>query len=162
MRAELGFKSLLLSKPYCAAMAVATGEYWLELWLIPGLKQAPFPAYAGLCLVLLGEAVRKVGMLTAQASFTHMIRRERQPSHVLVTWGIYRFVRHPGYLGWAVWAVGTQVMLANPLSAVLFVAVVWRFFSDRIPYEERHLRRMFPEYEQYALRTPTWMPFIEY
>ena len=35
-----------------------------------------------------------------------------------------RFVRHPGYLGWFIWAVGTQVLLCNPLSMISFAYVV--------------------------------------
>ena len=43
-------------------------------------------------------------------------------------------MRHPGYSGFLIWAVGTQVMLCNPLSTVAFTWVLWRFFSKRIPY----------------------------
>ena len=33
-------------------------------------------------------------------------------------------MRHPGYLGWYLWAVGTQVLLLNPVSTLLFAVVV--------------------------------------
>jgi uncharacterized membrane protein len=36
----------------------------------------------------------------------------------------YRYVRHPGYLGWFIWAVGTQVLLANPVCTLLFAQLV--------------------------------------
>ena len=36
----------------------------------------------------------------------------------------HRVIRHPGYLGWMVWAIGTQVLLLNPLSTVLFTIMV--------------------------------------
>lgn len=35
-----------------------------------------------------------------------------------------RLVRHPGYLGWCVWAVATQLLLANPLCTLLFCFLV--------------------------------------
>lgn len=38
MRAELSWRSWLLSKPYCVAMGLAVAEYYAELWVVPGLK----------------------------------------------------------------------------------------------------------------------------
>lgn len=35
-----------------------------------------------------------------------------------------RYVRHPGYLGWYVWCIGTQLLLVNPLSCISFAYVV--------------------------------------
>jgi hypothetical protein len=35
-----------------------------------------------------------------------------------------RYVRHPGYLGWFVWAIAGQLLLANPLCAAAFAYVV--------------------------------------
>ncbi len=35
-----------------------------------------------------------------------------------------RYIRHPGYLGWLVWAVGTQILLANPICTIAFAVVV--------------------------------------
>ena len=35
-----------------------------------------------------------------------------------------RYCRHPGYLGWFVWAVGTQLLLVNPLCLTGFSYVV--------------------------------------
>ena len=35
-----------------------------------------------------------------------------------------RYIRHPGYLGWFVWAVAGQLLLANPVCAVAFAYVV--------------------------------------
>lgn len=67
--------------------------------------------------------------LTARGAFTHNIQTQRRPGHRLVTRGVYRVARHPGYLGWLLWAVGTQLLLANPLCAAAFAYVV-RFLSE--------------------------------
>lgn len=41
-----------------------------------------------------------------------------------------RHIRHPGYLGWFMWSISTQVLLANPICTGLFSLVVrpgwWR------------------------------------
>jgi hypothetical protein len=41
--------------------------------------------------------------------------------------------RHPGYLGWFIWAPSTQLILMNPICFGLFIAMAWYFFNDRIP-----------------------------
>jgi len=48
--------------------------------------------------------------------------------------GVCRLMRHPGYAGFMLWSVSTQIMLANPVCFVAFCFVLWRFFEDRIPY----------------------------
>jgi protein-S-isoprenylcysteine O-methyltransferase len=163
-RKELAFSSTLLSRGYVAAMAAAVLEHAVEQHLMPQFKAslgATVISAAGLVLALSGEAMRKAAILTAQHSFTHAVAFEKRRQHQLVTSGVYGWVRHPGYLGFALWAVGTQLLLVNPLCCCLFVAVVWVFFSRRIPVEEQQLVRFFGEaYTAYQQRVPCGMPFI--
>jgi protein-S-isoprenylcysteine O-methyltransferase len=102
-------------------------------------------------------------MITAQASFTHAIQYQVRQEHKLITHGIYHYIRHPGYLGWFLWAPATQLMLMNPICFVLFLGWAWYFFNDRIPHEEEVLiDTMFGDaYRKYRERTPTWIPFIK-
>ncbi|OMO88773.1 Isoprenylcysteine carboxyl methyltransferase [Corchorus olitorius] len=95
-------------------------------------------------------------------SFTHLIKVYHEEHHKLVTNGIYGFVRHPSYCGFFIWSVGTQIMMCNPISTIGFAFVVWKFFEKRIPYEEYFLRQFFgPEYEEYARRVPSGVPFVK-
>merc|ERR1712200_267061 len=82
-----------------------------------------------------GEAVRKIAMLTAGSNFDHLIRTQREEKHQLVTSGIYSIFRHPSYVGWFYWSVGTQIILWNPFCIVAYAMASWRFFSERV-YEE--------------------------
>ena len=73
---------------------------------------------------------------------------------------MHRFVRHPSYLGWFVWSVGTQVLLSNPLCFLLYIFASWNFFRTRIEYEEMLLLRFFPtEYPAYKAKTWSGVPF---
>lgn len=45
-----------------------------------------------------------------------------------------RFVRHPSYLGFFIWSIGTQVLLVNPICTVGYAIVTWRYFAQRIRY----------------------------
>lgn len=66
----------------------------------------------GLLMVLCGEALRKAAMLTAGSNFNHIVQNEKAYSHVLVTSGVYAFFRHPSYVGWFYWSIGTQVCVS--------------------------------------------------
>jgi protein-S-isoprenylcysteine O-methyltransferase len=160
-RRGLSRASWLLSWPYAAAMALALGEYLLEAAYAPSLKARPRLAAAGLAAALAGEALRKAAVLTARGAFTHRIQAARRPGHDLVTRGVYRWMRHPGYAGWALWAASTQVLLCNPLSLAVFLAATWRFMAARIEVEDALLARMFgAEWAAYRARTPSGLPFI--
>lgn len=155
-------KSLLVSKHYLLAMICSTLEYIVEIYFFPGLKEHWWISDVGFALVVIGEIIRKLAIVTAGRAFTHLIKRYHEDHHKLVTRGIYRYIRHPGYCGFFIWSVGTQIMLCNPLSMLAFALVVFRFFQQRIPYEEHFLRQFFgSEYEDYSRRTSSGIPFLK-
>jgi len=157
-----GRQSWLFSRPYGMAMALALVEYLVEYVTVgPLWKGWSAATVVGLGMVVAGETVRKAGILTARRAFTHAISTRRREGHRLVDTGIYGQVRHPGYLGWLVWSIGTQVLLANPACTLIFAVWSWRFFRDRIVYEERILVSFFGKhYREYAAKVPTYIPFI--
>lgn len=73
------------------------------------LKQQNWICFVGLMIVFCGECLRKSAMLTAGSNFNHIVQNEKAQSHVLVTNGVYSFFRHPSYVGWFYWSIGTQV-----------------------------------------------------
>ncbi len=80
--------------------------------------------HTGLALVIVGETIRKAAILTAGHNFTHLVQLTRRSQHTLVTHGVYRHIRHPAYLGWLLWCVGTQLLLRNPVCTIFFAAAV--------------------------------------
>ena len=143
-------------------MSIALIEFFVELYLVPSLKTHTSIVLVGLVWTCIGECIRKVAMITAKQSFTHLIKDNKREEHKLITHGIYKYVRHPGYFGWFLWSVGGQVLLCNPLCVLLFTAWSWYFFNDRIPYEEEQLVKLFGQsYRDYKSRTPTYIPFIQ-
>lgn len=114
-------------------------------------------------MVIIGQIIRTLAQVHAGRSFSHIIARGLPAQdHVLVTNGIYAYSRHPSYLGFFIWAIGTQVMLRNPFSICSFTIVLWRFFNNRIQDEEIELVRFFgDDYKAYKRRTGTKIPFIK-
>ncbi|KAJ4959515.1 hypothetical protein NE237_026626 [Protea cynaroides] len=161
-RFNVTLSSLLISKEYLLAMTCSLLEYIIELVLLPELKEYWWVSNTGLVLTVIGEIIRKSAVLTAGRSFTHMIRIRRDDQKELVTHGIYRFIRHPGYCGFFIWAIGIQLMLCNPSCTVGFVLVLWHFFSERIHYEEYYLRKFFgSQYVEYSRRVRSGLPFVK-
>ncbi|KAK6160169.1 hypothetical protein DH2020_003550 [Rehmannia glutinosa] len=159
---SVSLKSLLISKNYMLAMICSLVEYFVEMYFFPEMKEHWLISNTGLAMVVVGEIIRKLAIITAGRSFTHLIKRFHEEHHVLVTNGVYKYIRHPSYCGFFIWSVGTQIMLCNPLSTLAFAVVVWRFFQQRIPYEEFFLRQFFgSDYEEYARRTTSGVPFIK-
>jgi hypothetical protein len=79
----------LFSWPYSAAMLLALTEYALEHTFSPWID-LPWVTWCGVGLAVFGDAVRKVGILTAGSNFTHKVAFQRREGHALVTNGIYR------------------------------------------------------------------------
>ena len=53
------------------------------------------------------------------------------------------------------------MLLANPVCLFLYALLSWRFFRDRIPFEEATLGAFYPrEYPSYRARTHVGIPFI--
>ncbi|KAL4221735.1 hypothetical protein ACF0H5_019990 [Mactra antiquata] len=160
---SLTIESYLLdhSREYKIAAAASWIEFTLELYLFPGTKQFTVISIAGALLVISGEMIRKFSMITASTNFNHYVQYRKQDDHRLVTHGIYSFCRHPAYLGWFLWSIGTQVILFNPVCLVGYTIVSWRFFRERIFEEEIYLISFFGEdYVNYKKHVRSGLPFI--
>ena len=146
------FDALLLNHgiPYASAFTAASLEH-----IFAPLVVAHSIRMAGLVAVVVGLTIRCTAVVTAGRAFTHLISTKRTDGHKLVTNGIYRYMRHPGYCGWFLWVSGSQLLAGNLICALTFSIVTWKFFNERIEYEESLLVSMFgSEYESYRSRTP--------
>ncbi|XP_031649891.1 protein-S-isoprenylcysteine O-methyltransferase isoform X2 [Oncorhynchus kisutch] len=143
----LSLDSFLLnhSVEYTVAAVSSWVEFTIEKLSIPELKQLSWLSLVGLVMVLCGDFLRKSAMLTAGSNFNHIVQNEKAQSHVLVTDGVYAFFRHPSYVGWFYWSIGTQVMLCNPVCIAGYTMASWRFFRERIEEEELSLLHFFGE-----------------
>lgn len=86
----------------------------------------------GFVLLLIGQVIRTIAMAQAASNFNHHVQSRHQEGHVLVTSGLYGYLRHPSYFGFFWWGLGTQLILGNMVCFVGYALVLWRFFSSRI------------------------------
>lgn len=147
------------SKAYTAAFIIAFLEFWIRFAIFPWAS--PLAYGLGVLLVLVTQIIRSWAMITCGESFNHLIQTSKKENHVLVTHGIYKFLRHPSYFGFYYWSIATQLVLNNFFSVLLFSVASLMFFRRRIPYEEESLLQHFPdEYAAYAKTTWVGIPFI--
>lgn len=147
------------SKAYTAAFIIAFLEFWTRFLLSPSASATVF--VVGALLVVCAQGIRTWAMVTCGESFNHLIQTSKKDNHVLVTHGVYKYLRHPSYVGFYYWSIATQMVLNNWFSTILFAVASLMFFRRRIPYEEESLLEHFPdEYEAYARTTFVGIPFI--
>ena len=106
----------------------------------------------GQMLLLAGTLLAVTGMATLGRSFSISVEA-RAP----VTGGVYRFIRHPVYLGELVAVTGVALIRLSWLSTALLVAC-WVSQIVRAGWEEEKLARAFPAYAAYRARTGGFFP----
>ncbi|XP_076237243.1 isoprenylcysteine carboxylmethyltransferase ste14 [Calliopsis andreniformis] len=159
----LSIDSFILN--HSIAYGVAACSSWIEFVIerqyFPEMKEPSSISYFGLILCICGDTLRKLAMFTAKHNFNHIVQSEKMDNHELITYGVYRLCRHPSYMGWFYWSMGTQLILQNPFCFLAYTVASWRFFHDRILIEEITLLNFFgQDYINYQKEVGTGLPFI--
>ncbi len=120
------------------------------------LPHANTVSWCAVGLVATGLAVRVAAMFQLGPRFSPLVSMQRE--HALETRGLYGAVRHPGYLGALLAALGCALAfgsaLALPLVAAMLVAQL-----ARVRAEERLLAEHFgAAWREYAARTGALVP----
>lgn len=113
----------------------------------------------GVSLILLGLIIRIISISTLKQHFTYTVTKIE--NHILIESGLYKHIRHPGYLGQIVIFIGTATALSNWLSIILMFIPVFIGYSYRIFIEEKFLvELMGQEYIDYQKRTNKLIPKV--
>jgi len=81
------------------------------------------------------------------------------PPKELVTRGLFRYVRNPGYIGGVLIIIGEGLLLESVLVFVFAALMSAMFHLYVIYHEEPTLKRMFgTAYEKYLKTAPRWIP----
>jgi protein-S-isoprenylcysteine O-methyltransferase Ste14 len=123
-----------------------------EIWTLDGEAIR----WLGVVLFALGGALRIWPVFVLRWRFSGLVAI--QPGHRLETGGIYRFIRHPSYLGLLVNAAGWALAFRSAVG-LLLAALLLPPLLARIRAEETLLRAAFGnEYEAYRARTYRLIP----
>lgn len=126
--------------------AVAGGALAVVWWLFP----APGWRLPALGLAVAGALLAVTAGLALGPAFR--VGPEPRPEASLVRAGIYRWVRHPMYIG--VLLAITAAVVSRPSGPVILVAFVnCAWYLLKAGFEEGRLHARYPEYEDYRRRT---------
>ncbi len=130
----------------------------IALIVVPGGSDWARPGWlrvASTALVVAGVALVGVSALGLGAALTPTpVPTERGQ---LVTGGLYRFVRHPIYSGVLAVVLGLVAGSGRWLMVALGVLTI-AFFTVKARWEEARLAEAYPDYADYAARTPRFVP----
>jgi protein-S-isoprenylcysteine O-methyltransferase Ste14 len=134
-----------------------TASGFLRAFLRPDMPFSPHLLLLSLILLVAGLVVRIAAILTLGRSFTANVAT--RATQTIVRHGLYRFVRHPSYLGMEIIFLAIGIHARNWMClAVCFIpttaAVLWR-----IHVEEMALRSFFgAQYDEYSRTTKKLIP----
>jgi protein-S-isoprenylcysteine O-methyltransferase Ste14 len=100
-----------------------------------------------------GIPVSVLGLLLRGWAAGHLAKNQK-----LTMSGPYRFLRNPLYIGTLLVAAGLTAASRSPMLGLVFAAVFFLIYLPVIELEEQHLRRLFPEFADYARRVPALVP----
>jgi len=113
----------------------------------------------GPILAIIGIIVRTFGMLTLGRFYTRTLQKAE--NHILVTDGIYKYLRHPGYAGTIFIFLGASLTTGNMILFVLVTLLILLTYLYRIHVEEKMLVLIFGEqYIIYKKHSKKIIPFI--
>jgi len=115
--------------------------------------------YIGLAVLYLGIAVRLIAIRQLGRYFT--VDVTIREDHQLMQSGLYKYVRHPSYLGACLSLLGLGLTMNNWYGLLAAFLPVFFTFVYRMNIEEKVLTERFgKQYEDYKLTTKRVFPFI--
>jgi protein-S-isoprenylcysteine O-methyltransferase Ste14 len=144
-------------------MASISMGYWLS-FLIGATKIGRIYQWdtffaIGSILVIFGLIIRISSILTLKKQFTYTITKIE--NHQIIEKGLYKYLRHPSYLGQIIIFTSVAAMLSNWISILLMLVAVSIGYIYRIKVEEKFmLQQMGQNYSDYQKRTKKLIPFI--
>lgn len=113
----------------------------------------------GAVFVIAGLIIRITSILTLKQHFTYTVTEIE--NHELIENGLYKKIRHPGYLGQILIFIGTSISLSNWLSIVFMMIPVFWGYINRIRVEEKFMyKQMGQKYIDYQKRTKKLIPAV--
>ncbi len=90
--------------------------------------------FIGMTLFVIGLMIRIHSILTLRQFFTYSVAKVE--NHQIIETGLYKFIRHPGYLGQIIIFLGISISISNWLSIVAMMVPITLAYLYRIKVEE--------------------------
>jgi protein-S-isoprenylcysteine O-methyltransferase Ste14 len=128
-------------------------------WLQIGVFNNELIGIIGLVIMVLGLIIRITSMLTLSKYYTRTLVMVDEQT--IVKNGIYKYIRHPGYLGTILIWCSAGVAMENSIVTIITSILILVAYYYRISNEEKMLVNTFGEkYKEYKQHTWRLLPFI--
>lgn len=128
---------------------------WLTAFFLPHLTSTEDPfllALAWLGPIFLGIGLAIFFVCAFQVYSAKLLRRG------VVIGGLYRYIRHPQYLGLAIAGLGLLLHWPRFIILVLYISMLFVYYLLARNEEERMFRRYGEDYRRYMNRVPMFLP----
>ncbi len=113
----------------------------------------------GMAVFVIGFIIRIHSLLTLKQFFTYSVARVE--NHKIIETGLYKFIRHPGYLGQLIIFIGISILISNWLSILFMMIPITLGYLNRMKVEERFmLEQLGEDYLNYRARTKRLIPMV--
>jgi protein-S-isoprenylcysteine O-methyltransferase Ste14 len=103
---------------------------------------------AGLVFIFLGSMMFTWSMVSNKF-FSTLVRLQIDRQHTVVTQGPYKYVRHPGYLGYIIFTLATPAAL-GAFWGLIFSGIIGILLIVRTALEDATLKKELPGYAEYT------------
>ncbi len=125
---------------------------------LPAFKIPQLIKYIGLIFSFLGFVIAVLSVLQLNKNLT--IFPTPKTDSKLITFGMYKFSRHPIYTGLILFTFGYAFFKASPFK-VLIALVLLLLFYFKTNYEEQKLLQKYPNYKFYKNKVNRFLPKIK-
>ena len=150
--------SVLLVKTVKVGILLGIAVQTMTADLLPIAEDATTVRMAGVIIYTAGLLVAIVSRLQLGSNWSDIEAAKVLRDQAVVAKGLYRYIRHPIYVGDLLLLIGLELSLNSWLviAALLISPVVlWQAIS-----EEKMLVRSLPGYSAYCMRTKRFIPFV--
>lgn len=136
---------------------VSIGSFYGDFLLFQ--SKGTFLRIGGWALLYVGLVLRLVSIRTLGGHYTHSLAILK--GHRLIKEGVYRYIRHPGYLSLLLIFLGIPLVFGSWVGLIIYGGTIIPLILQRIRLEERLLQEHFgKEYTAYKEKTPSLFPFL--
>ena len=136
--------SILAQTLMLDALPIVSEPFWLQI--------------VGVAIYTVGLLVAMIGRIQLSDNWSDIEAAQVLNQQVVVSHGLYRYIRHPIYIGDLFLLLGLELSLNSWLVIVVALmapVVLWQAIN-----EERMLTKVLPGYDQYCATTKRFIPFV--
>ncbi|MFX1298500.1 MAG: methyltransferase family protein [Promethearchaeota archaeon] len=156
-RYQLILSLLFFLQPFYLILPFIENEFFISVYF--DIWNIFVISYIGIVILIISVLIGLVSRIQIGRYGSGLLVIEE--NHKLISSGIYKYIRHPIYLGGILGMFGFALAFRSCITAFVFLILFFWVYKKRMDQEERLLEAEFGEkYREYMNRTNRLIPFI--